>query len=107
MENIPKNLTVFEANARLQADGGPAARSQSDDDRPVPRLDLRGLTKTAGSASGVRSTSIPSIPNHGNENQQNQKNQNDEYATRPSRLRRTTTTRARIAADWDADDLDA
>ena len=79
----------------------------SDDDRPVPRLDLRGLTKTAGSASGVRSTSIPSIPNRGNENQQNQKNQNDEYATRPSRLRRTTTTRARIAADWDADDLDA
>ena len=65
-----------------------------DDDGPVPRLDLRGLTKTAGRNGRAR----------GDRNQIQNENQN---AARPSRLRRTTTVRARIAADWDTDDLDA
>ena len=63
-----------------------------DDDGPVPRLDLRGLTKTAG--------------RNGQAREDRNQNQN-ENAARPSRLRRTTTVRARIAADWDTDDLDA
>ena len=65
-----------------------------DDDGPVPRLDLRGLTKTAGRNGRARE----------DRNQIQNENQN---AARPSRLRRTTTVRARIAADWDTDDLDA
>ena len=74
-----------------------------DDDGPVPRLDLRGLTKTPGGASGVPSTSPPKPkPKRGDQNQI--QNQN---AARPSRLSRTTTVRARIAADWDTDDVDA
>lgn len=67
-----------------------------DDDGPVPRLDLRGLTKTAGRNGRARE----------DRNQIQNENQN-ENAARPSRLRRTTTVRARIAADWDTDDLDA
>ena len=55
MENLPNNLTVFEATARLQADGEPAARSQSDDVRPVSvnvSLKKQQPTTTTGPADG-------------------------------------------------------
>ena len=67
-----------------------------DDDGPVPRLDLRGLTKTAGRNGRVAFDVAAET-----------KTKRNSKPARPSRLRRTTTVRARIAADWDTDDLDA
>jgi len=68
----------------------------SDGNRPVPRLDLRGVMNAGGHGDAGRVAE----PNGGSDLNPSLRSSNTKG---PSRLQRTTTVRARIAADWDLD----
>ena len=69
----------------------------SDGDGPVPRLNLRGVMSAGGQGDAGRVAE----PSGGDSNGLNPSLRSANKG--PSRLQRTTTVRARIAADWDLD----
>ena len=70
----------------------------SDGDGPVPRLDLRGVMNAGGRGDAGRVEE----PSSGGGNMDSNPSLRSSNKG-PSRLQRTTTVRARIAADWDLD----
>ena len=69
-----------------------------DGDGPVPRLDLRGVMNAGGRGDAGRVEE----PSSGGGNMDSNPSLRSSNKG-PSRLQRTTTVRARIAADWDLD----
>ena len=69
-----------------------------DGDGPVPRLDLRGVMNAGGHGDAGR-VEEPSSGGWNMDSNPSLRSSNKG----PSRLQRTTTVRARIAADWDLD----